>query len=131
MCSLPHSLYYDGSCYQIQSGYDNFDNATTKCRALTPQHHLVVLNDAAEELFITSLISQDFRLWVGCSDNAAEGTWVCQDASGQKWNSSARTGYWSKFLLKNTEVMTLTTTSCEIVLFQGLLVQALSNKWHP
>ena len=85
----------------MQSGYDNYNDSTTRCTALIPQHHLVVLNDAAEESFITSLISQDFRLWVGCTDNTTEGTWVCQDASGQQWTSTVIKGYWSKNLEKN------------------------------
>ena len=120
VCSLPHALYYDGSCYQLQSGYDNYDNATAKCEALTPQHHLVVLNDAAEEDFVKNLISKDFRLWVGCTDNATD-TWICQDESRQQWTSSAETGYWSKILLNDTETVTLTKTNYKLVLFHGLL----------
>ena len=99
VCPLPHSLYYDASCYQIQSGYDTYNAAKLNCEALTPPHHLVVVNDAAEESFITGLISNDFRLWMGCTDGTTEGTWVCQDTSGQQWmSSSAMTGYWSKFV---------------------------------
>ena len=97
VCALPQSLYFGGSCYQMQTGVKTWDEAKAECEALTPPHHTVVINSAEEQTFVTGLVSTNARFWIGCSDYANEGTWVCEDNSGMQWTSDGNiTGYWSK-----------------------------------
>ena len=99
VCELPQSQYFGGSCYQIQTvtGVKSWNQAKAECEALSPPHHTVVINSAEEQTFVTGLVSRNERFWIGCSDIANEGTWVCEDGSGMQWKSGGTvTGYWSK-----------------------------------
>ncbi len=94
------NFYSNGSCYNEANSYqtyDNYDSAKAVCNDLHPDAHIVVINTHQENLFVGDIASGS-DIWLGCSDDEVEGTWVCVDGSGNTYDyeTGNATGYWGK-----------------------------------
>lgn len=84
---------YNGHAYVLTSGSMTWADAEAYAESLGG--HLVTINDAAENAWATSLISNYGAVWIGLTDEATEGTWVWsngESATYRNWASGEPSG---------------------------------------
>lgn len=70
---------WQGHCYLTRETDQTFPTFEAEAQALDPAFHLVSIHSDAENAFVRSLVPN--LLWVGLTDEAAEGVWVNLDGT--------------------------------------------------
>ena len=78
---------YNGHSYLLTNASETWTQAEAEAEALGG--HLATVNDAAEQTWLTSTFGNFANLWIGCTDQAVEGTWQWADGSAMDYNNWA------------------------------------------
>lgn len=86
-CCDAGERYYDGRCYHYSSTDREWTSARSRCNNRGSGWGLVTINNAAENNFVRSIITED--VWIGYNDRSNEGNWVWDNGSSSYTNWSS------------------------------------------